>query len=309
MIKKLSENARPLTFAILVHAVLIALLIVGLDWTPKLTPQAGNKVDVVQAAVVDETKVQTEMRRKKEEDQRKKQQEVEQQKKLDEQAQQAEAARLEQIRREQTMESTRLEQLKQEQQAEAARLEQTRQERIATEQQHQEEDRRINELKDKQRLETEQQRAAEDKHLAEVEAQRKIETEKKRQAEAEAQARNEAEDQLRKQVEAEEVAEDAEAREQAVKSELGRYTALIKQKVTRNWLRPPSARPGMSCTVRVSLEPGGGVLDARVVASSGDSVFDRSVERAVLRASPLPLPTDPAVFQFLNGELDFIFTP
>lgn len=75
--------------------------------------------------------------------------------------------------------------------------------------------------------------------------------------------------------------DDTEARENAVERELAHYTALIQQKVTRSWLRPPSARPGMSCVVRVSLEPSGGVLDARVIVSSGDRVFDRSVERGV----------------------------
>ena len=83
---------------------------------------------------------------------------------------------------------------------------------------------------------------------------------------------------------------------------------MRKQKVMRNWLRPAGARAGLSCTVAVSLIPGGEVLNARVSRSSGDSFFDRSVESAVLKASPLPLPPDGALFERFR-ELEFIFNP
>ncbi len=46
----------------------------------------------------------------------------------------------------------------------------------------------------------------------------------------------------------------------------------------------------MSAELRVKLFPGGGVAVVSVVRSSGNEAFDRSAERAVMRAEPLPVP-------------------
>jgi hypothetical protein len=43
-----------------------------------------------------------------------------------------------------------------------------------------------------------------------------------------------------------------------------------------------------------------------IVESSGNSLFDDSAERAVRKASPLPVPKDPGVFkQFRSFSLEF----
>jgi colicin import membrane protein len=52
--------------------------------------------------------------------------------------------------------------------------------------------------------------------------------------------------------------------------------------------------------------PGGEVVEVRIVQSSGNAAFDQSVERAVLKASPLPRPRDPSLFA---QEIEFIFEP
>jgi len=82
--------------------------------------------------------------------------------------------------------------------------------------------------------------------------------------------------------------------------------AKIRAKVESRWLEPPTARPGMSSTVRIRLSPSGEVLVVVTVKSSGDGVFDRSVEAAVRKASPLPLPPDPGVLPGFP-ELKFNF--
>ena len=89
---------------------------------------------------------------------------------------------------------------------------------------------------------------------------------------------------------------------------LSQYIPYIQQKIQRNWIRPAGSPPGMSCLILVKLIPGGEVVDARVVRSSGDALFDRSVETAVLKASPLPLPDDPAMFKYFR-EINFNFNP
>ncbi len=61
--------------------------------------------------------------------------------------------------------------------------------------------------------------------------------------------------------------------------------------------------------MRVNLIPGGDVIDVRIVRSCGDPVFDSSVERAVYRASPLPVPpADSGLFDRFR-ELEFVFNP
>ncbi len=91
-------------------------------------------------------------------------------------------------------------------------------------------------------------------------------------------------------------------------STIARYVSLIQQKVKLYWLPPLDARKGMKCLVRVNLVPGGDVIQASVVQSSGDPVFDRSVVNAVYRASPLPLPADNALFPQFQ-DLQFEFNP
>jgi colicin import membrane protein len=60
--------------------------------------------------------------------------------------------------------------------------------------------------------------------------------------------------------------------------------------------------------VHVRLTPSGEVLSANVVRSSGNAVFDRSVENAVYKAAPLPLPGDPTLFDNFR-EIRFVFDP
>ncbi|MGH8552075.1 MAG: TonB C-terminal domain-containing protein, partial [Methylococcales bacterium] len=82
--------------------------------------------------------------------------------------------------------------------------------------------------------------------------------------------------------------------------------ALIAAKVNRLWRRPPSTPKGLSCLIAVKTVPGGEVVSAQVIGTSGNAAFDRSAERAVFQASPLPVPDDPELYsQFRNFNLRF----
>lgn len=83
-------------------------------------------------------------------------------------------------------------------------------------------------------------------------------------------------------------------------------TALIKRKVTQNWNRPGSAPKNLKCKIRIGLIASGDVMSVVIIESSGNSLFDDSAERAVRKASPLPVPKDPGVFkQFRSFSLEF----
>lgn len=97
------------------------------------------------------------------------------------------------------------------------------------------------------------------------------------------------------------------AREAVVVNE---FKALIRDAVERRWSRPPSARNGLSVTLSVNLIPGGEVTGQPVIVkSSGDPAYDRSVQNAILLASPLPVPTDPALFNAHFRKFTFVARP
>jgi len=191
------------------------------------------------------------------------------------------------------------------------RDEQEREQAAARKQREQQEQAR-RQAEEKRRLE--QEKRAEQKRK--VDEQRKAEAEKKRLAEQKKKERTErqkaAEQSMKEQL-AREEQERTESRRQAeqaaaAESELARYEGLIRQKVERNWQRPVSWSRGMECIVRVRLVPTGVVISATVIRSSGNLAFDRSVENAVQKASPLPLPEDKTLFEHFR-ELELRFRP
>jgi colicin import membrane protein len=84
------------------------------------------------------------------------------------------------------------------------------------------------------------------------------------------------------------------------------WIAQISARITRAWIRPASARPGIDCLVHVTQVPGGEVVSAKVGSCNGDEAVRLSIEAAVLHASPLPLPPDPALF---DRDLEVRFKP
>lgn len=168
-----------------------------------------------------------------------------------------------------------------------------------------------------------QRAAAEKKRLA-AEAARKKEAERKRleaerQAKREREQREAAEQKARQaeiaRQEAELQARQAEAerqarlRQQAMQSEIRKHEALIKQQITRHWQIPPGTPDNRLCEVRVRLIPSGEVVDVTITRSSGDPAFDRSVEAAVYRAAPLPVPSVESGLFDQFREVIFQFEP
>lgn len=93
------------------------------------------------------------------------------------------------------------------------------------------------------------------------------------------------------------------------RSEVSKYKSLIRGQITRNWIFPASYQKGMKCKVLVRLIPSGDVISVRVVQSSGNSAFDRSVEMAVSKASPLPVPNSSTGLFDHFREVEFVFDP
>lgn len=127
------------------------------------------------------------------------------------------------------------------------------------------------ELKAKQDAQREQQRLAQQLQAEQAERQREAD--------------------LRSQVKAEEHLQALES--SPAKAE---YLALIQARISRAWNRPPSARQGVRCTVHLTQIPGGEITHVSVQDCNGDDALRQSVETAAYRASPLPAPSDSALF-------------
>lgn len=236
-------------YAVLVHAVVIGLAVIGFRWTVQSPPG-----EVVQAVAVPEPPT-----RKPEETNKRAQEEEEARRKAEE----ADRRR----------------------QAEQKKQQQQKEEELA--QQH-----LVAERKKQEAQEKERQKRMQEEERKKEEAQRQKLTEQS----------------LQEQLAAEEKARLATASAARAGTEIEKYRYLIKQHVSRSWNRPVGVAKGLKCEVHVRLTPSGEVLSANVVRSSGNPVFDRSVENAVYKAAPLPLPGDPTLFDNFR-EIRFVFDP
>jgi colicin import membrane protein len=75
------------------------------------------------------------------------------------------------------------------------------------------------------------------------------------------------------------------------------YIARLSSRIQNAWIKPPSAHAGLDCIVNITQIPGGEVTSAHVSQCNGDAAARQSIENAVYRASPLPAPPDPALFE------------
>jgi colicin import membrane protein len=133
-------------------------------------------------------------------------------------------------------------------------------------------------------------KAAADAKAAQEAIAAKAAADAKRAADAKAKADREAE--LRRQLADEEHVSAVESGPLRDK-----YIAMLRNKIQNAWIKPPSATAGLSCMVEVTQVPGGEVTGARVTECNGDGGVRQSIENAVYRASPLPDPPDPALFE------------
>ena len=210
-------------------------------------------------------------------EQEKKKQEVEEKKKKQEAEKKRKAEQLKKLEAEK---KHKAEQLKKKQEAEKKR--------------------KADELKKKQ--EVEKKRKAEQlKKKQEAAKKRKAEEKKKKQ---EAEAKRQRAEQLRKRLEQEQRAKNKKDAGNALSALVDRIASVVEN----NWRRPQTSQAGLTATIGVKVARDGRVLSAWVIRSSGDPGFDASAQIAVRKASPLPFPSEPHYYEFIN-EFNFVFDP
>ncbi len=153
-----------------------------------------------------------------------------------------------------------------------------------------------------------QQREAEAQRLAQQQRQAELQKLIDEQEQAERRraltAQAEKESELQRRLAAEQAAERRRAEAARRASLSAQWAAAIQARVQRAWLRPDTARAGIDCRVAVTQVQGGTVVRVEVRECNGDEAVRQSIEAAVFRASPLPPPPEPELFE-RNLELRF----
>ena len=278
------DATRAFTLAVGVHLVAAALIVLSTsDWQPFRPPSLEGLT--IEAVIVDTAAIREaqreaqravqrlaeEERRRRELDARREREQLE--------AEEAEQRRKRELAERKRREDLRLQQMRQQQQR-------NRQDRIKRQEDELE---RIRQ----QRVEAERQRKIEEQRLQQLQNRRQADAEARRQA----QARSALQQQLDR--------EQTEFKAGQLATLGQQYQIAIRAQVTRNWLRPPTAQPGLRCTLRIVQIPGGEVISANIAGScNADEATRRSLVAAVERAGTLPYRGFEDVFE---REIDFNF--
>jgi colicin import membrane protein len=197
---------------------------------------------------------------------------------------------------------------------ERQRVETARQERAAEERRREEE--RQQQEQARTRAEEAARVEAAQKAKAEVEAKTKAEAAARRKAEQAAKAKAAAEQKRTVQEQRDRDAREADLKarlaDEETRSSAGfqslkaSYVRAIQAHVEQRWYEPPGVTQGLSCTIYVTQIPGGEVVSMRFGSCNGGTAVRQSIETAVRKASPLPPPPEPALFE---REVELVFTP
>lgn len=290
MLDWIKSNGWGFSIAVVLHVIFIGALLFNWQWDkPKrIVLEQG---DVIQVNSIDANSYDAEIKKiaeKKRSDERLKQQRKQQQikKRQQEKKRKAaakkkkqEAARLkkEKLKQQQLKKKALKEKQLKDDAAKKQALEKAKKEALAKKE------------ADAKKTAEAKKKAEQDKKRQEAKRKQQVEAEKKHQAEIKRQQKRDREEWLRKS-----------------KGIVNKYAALISRKIEQNWRQPLDVASDLSCRVNIKLQPTGKVISVRVLESSGSLSFDRSVETAVRKASPLPVPEDRELFeQFRDLTLSF----
>ena len=272
---------RSFLYSLVLHVVVITALVVNFDSARRPAVKPQPKENIVEAVTVDDKAVEKELQRLRELEQEKQRAMEKKLKDLERQADAVEKKRKEEEKRSRAAERKRKEEEQRQTEAERNRKEEERKTAAERERIKQE----------KRKAEAERKRIEQEKLKAEAEQKRKLEEKKKKVAEAA----------MRQQLAQEQRNQD--------KKTLQNIVAEIYQVVTGNFNKTGLPK-GLECVLSVQTIPGGEVISVTVNKASGNEVFDRRAVTAVEKASPLPLPEDPATFDRLGlRKFNFRFKP
>ena len=136
-----------------------------------------------------------------------------------------------------------------------------------------------------------------DKEEKKKEAERKRKEEEKLKAKEAERKRKEEEKKLKEKALQEELETEQLEYDQ---SEILKFTSLIINSIESKFNKI-NLKEGLSCKILIRMIEGGEVIESNIVESSGDATFDQRAEKAVRRASPLPVPTEGRLFNKMRS--------
>lgn len=289
--QELGARLRVLFLAIGVHALAAALIMVStMNWQPFRKPK--NLGLTIEAVMVDTSELKAQREEARDAAERQKLRD-ERDERLRQQRQREEEREQEQ-QKEETEEALRQQELE----AQRKRDAQDKLRKLREDQDRKREEDRQRRQQELDKL-REQREAAEKKQR--LEAERLKQLENQRLAQEKEQERKEQE--LESQRKADEEARAFRAGQVAALSD--RYQGAIQAFVTQNWLRPPTAKPGLRCKLQILQIPGGEVISAAIKGScNGDEATRRSIIAAVERGGALPYRGFEDAFE---REIEFTF--
>ncbi len=282
LFSELKKHPWIMVLVILFHAGLVVLLSINLSNDEKPPVPMSQKHKIIDAVVVDAKKY----------DDRVKQKNIAAEKKIKDKKE-AEKKRL--------AEKNKAAEKKRQQKADKKRKQEADKKLAIAKKKEAEQKAKAKKEKEQIALKKKEQQRKEQTRL-DAEKKRKVEEERKRREDEKAEFKRALLEEERREEEAKKLAE----RTARLQTQRQQYIVLIAQKVENNWLRPVTNTEGQSCDVIVTQTMMGDVIDVRLQSCTSDNAFQRSVERAVRKASPLPLPPNPDVF---DREIYFTFKP
>lgn len=280
------------TISVVLHIALAAVLLLGdfSEETDKPKPSAVI-IQPIKAVVVDSQKVAAQVKRL----QQKKLKEAKRIRDLEDRAEAAKRKRTKEEKQLKNLEKQRKKKLAEKKVADAAASKANAQAKaadIARKKKLQEKKVAEQAAADAKAKRLKEEQAA--KKAEQLRKQKKAERLRKQQA-----AKEKAEqEKLLEQQMAEEMANRQQARRQQQMTEIGRFTALIKQTIRGNLITDRSTMEGKSCKLTISLAPSGFVTN--VVINQGDKIMCAAAKTSIYKAGSLPVSKDPEIFKEMS---------
>lgn len=289
--------------AVIIHLLMGIILMLNTDFSPKAKPTPKPQMQVIDAVVVDESKLQQQVDKIKKQKQANKRREDNRIKELEKRANDAQKKRQQEAERIKALEKQRKNKEAEKKKADnAAKVARTK---AAA-------DEKIRKQKELERKKSEQAAAdAKAKRIKAEEAEKKAAEQRRRKKLADEKRKKEAaeraeQERLLEQQMLEEMNARSSARSQQVMSEVDKYGALISQAIERNFISDESTMRGKSCKLKMRLASSGFVIN--VQAEQGDKVVCQEAIKAVNKAGTLPVSKDPQVFKELQN-ISITYTP
>lgn len=162
---------------------------------------------------------------------------------------------------------------------------------------------------EQRRIQAEINRQKEQQRLA---AERKAEAERKQREKEQAEARAREEEQRRianaEAAEQRRLAEAQAAEQRAIQTQLQHYSQQLLAAIAREWIISAGINRDLSARFYVRMARDGTVETVSLIESSGDTRLDQSARNAILKASPLPVPQNPALYEKVK-EINLTVSP